>query len=84
MALDATVQAKFDELKAEVTAESTGIVASVKTLLDGLSAQIAALKAAGGANPSPELVAAIDNLETAVKANRDALAAAVVANSPAQ
>jgi cell division septum initiation protein DivIVA len=79
--MNAQVQAKIDELRVKVEAE-TSVVQSAKTLLDGLSAQIAALKdAAAGADPA--VLDAITALETTVDSNKQALADAVTANTPA-
>lgn len=58
-----------DEVANDVTVEQSAI-----TLLQGLSAEIAALPADQGA---------IDDLAAKVKSSADALAAAVVANTPA-
>ena len=69
--------AKLDDIKAEVAREST-VVAGVKTLIAGLSQQIADLKANGGATPEQ-----LDEILAGLKANNDDLAAAVVANTPA-
>ena len=62
------------DLQAEVTAEDT-VVDSAITLLNGLAAQVAALK--------PDQ-AAIDALAADVAAKTKALADAIVANTPAQ
>lgn len=80
--MNAAMQAKFDELKVKVEAE-TSVVQSAKTLMDGLSAQIAALKdqLANGGDPSA-VTAALDELGAAIDAGKQALADAVVANTP--
>jgi small basic protein len=78
--MNAQVQAKLDTLAAEVAADRN-VVNSAKTLLDGLSAQIAALK---GLQEDPAaLVAALDNIVAGIDANKQALADAIVANTPA-
>jgi ABC-type transporter Mla MlaB component len=66
----------LDDLTAEVTRVQT-VDASVMTLLQGLTAKIQELIAAG--NLDPQLQALHDNL----KAQTDALAEAVTANTPA-
>jgi hypothetical protein len=64
-------------LEAQV-ARNTSVDESVKTLVAGLAAQIAELKA--GADPATQ--AKIDALVATLTADNDALAAAVVANTP--
>lgn len=68
--------AKIDDLKAAVAAETT-VDQSVITLLNGLTAQIAALK--GTTVTDADLQSVIDS----VNANAAALSAAVTANTPA-
>jgi hypothetical protein len=81
--LDSTVQAEFDKLIAAVHAEAT-IIGSASTLLNGLTAQIAALKnTAVTAGAPADVIAAIDGVMTSVQSNSSALSAAVVANTPA-
>lgn len=81
--MDATVQAEFQKLVNDVAAEAS-IVSSVGTLLNGLSAQIAALKqSAQSAGTPAEVVAAISALEASVTSNSAALSSAVTANTPA-
>lgn len=66
----------LDDLTAQVTA-SIGVEASAVTLIQGISAQLAALIAAGS-DP-----AALTALSDKLKTSADALAAAVAANTPA-
>lgn len=82
--MDQSVQAEFTKLAGLVSSEAT-VVAAVQTLLNGLSAQIAALKQAATATAGTpaEVIAAISNLESAVQANSTALSQAVTANTPA-
>lgn len=68
-----TMSAELDTLTAEV-ARNTTVDASAITLLNGLAAQIATLK-----NDPVALQALADSM----KSSSDALAAAVVANTPA-
>ncbi len=68
---------QFDNLKAAVAAEET-VQKSCVTLLQGLSAQLAAL---ASSNPTP---AEIQSLADQVNADAKALSDAVVANTPAQ
>lgn len=83
MALDPTVQAEFAKLTADVAAQ-TSVIQSANTLLNGLTAQIAALKqTAASAGAPAEVIAAIGALETSVQSNSTTLAAAVTANTPA-
>jgi len=79
--MNAQIQAAIDDLKSKVQAETT-VIASAKTLMDGLVAQIAALKdqLANGGDPAT-VVAGLTDLGTLVQANRDALAGAVQADS---
>ena len=75
---EATEMATLDDIKQEVTDQTT-IVGSVSTLLTSLSAQLqTAITNAAPADPT-ELQAIADSL----KANSDALAKAVAANTPA-
>lgn len=78
--MNAQVQAAFDDLKAEVAA-TRGTVQSANTLMNGLSAQLAAALANGGNDPAA-LIAAITDVKTALDAAKDELAAGVVANAP--
>lgn len=77
--MDAATQASLDKLNLAVT-EQTTVEASVETLLTGLSAQIAALKA-GVTNPA--VIAALDAATAIITADNTKTAAAVVANTPA-
>lgn len=76
--MDAQTRAALDNLNLEVAREAT-VDASVITLLNGLSAQIAALKAG---QTDPAVIAAIDAATAIVKADTDKRAAAVVATTP--
>jgi hypothetical protein len=76
--MDAATQAALDALSAEVARETT-IEASVKTLLEGLAAQIEALK---NTQTDPAVIAAIQAAADLVKANNDKFAADVTANTP--
>lgn len=67
-------------LQQKVTDETNATQAAV-TLLNGLSAQIAALK---DSVTDPAVIAQIDALAATVDQNAQALAQAVVANTPAQ
>lgn len=67
------------DLQADVAAETT-VNQSAVTLLQGLSAQIAALKNAG---TDPTTAAAIDALAAQVEGNTSSLSDAVTANTPA-
>lgn len=67
--------AQIDDLKAAV-ANDTTVEQSAITLLNGLSAQLAA--ALAGGNPSADVQGVIDN----INANATSLAAAVTANTP--
>jgi len=69
-----TIMQTLADLQAAVAAEDT-VIDSAVTLIQGLAAQIAALK--------PDQ-AAIDALATDVKAKGDALAAAITANTAPQ
>jgi hypothetical protein len=73
------LKAKIDDLTTKVQAEAT-VEASAVTLLNGLSAEIAALK---NTTTDPATLAAIDALATSVSAQTSDLAAAVTANTPA-
>lgn len=78
--MDQATQAALKTLNDNVTAETT-VVASVVTLLNGLSAKITALAAS---QSDPAVVAAI-NAAAAIVANDVATAAAAVsANTPNQ
>jgi predicted nucleic acid-binding Zn-ribbon protein len=89
MALVQDIQAQITALQASVGKETT-VVESVKTLVQGLAATIAALKQqladaiANGADPAA-LQAVLDSLtaaETTIEANTQALADAVTAGTP--
>jgi hypothetical protein len=73
------LKAKIDDLTTKVQAEST-VTASAITLLNGLSAEIAALK---NSTTDPATLAAIDALASSVSSQTSDLAAAVTANTPA-
>jgi hypothetical protein len=75
--MDAKTQASLDNLTTAVTAETT-VEASVETLLTGLAAEIATLKA--GAT-DPAVIAAIDSATAIVTANNAKFQAAVTANT---
>jgi peptidoglycan hydrolase CwlO-like protein len=68
-----TMSAQLDTLKSEVT-ENTAVIASAVALIEGLSAQILALK------DDPVALAA---LAAELDTSSNALAAAVAANTPA-
>ncbi len=74
----ATVQEAMDALTAEV-ARNTTVDESAITLINGLADQLAALLAAG--DPAV-LVSGIETIVAKLKGDSDALAAAVVANTP--
>lgn len=74
----ADLQAEIVTLQANVAADTSAETSAI-TLLNGLSAMIAALKA-GVTDPTQ--LAAIDTLSKTVSSNAAALAAAVVANTP--
>lgn len=91
MATLVELKAKADALQASVNGE-TDLTQSVKTLLEGLNARISALQQqlqdaiANGASPA-ELQAVVDEMSAVIaanEANKAALAAAVIANTPAQ
>lgn len=67
------IMATLQDIQDDVTAEDT-VIDSAVTLLQGLAAQVAALK------PNQT---AIDALAADIKAKSDGLAAAVAANTPA-
>lgn len=77
--MDANTQTALDNLNAAVADETT-IEQSVETLLNGLSAQIAELKAG---QTDPAVVAALDAASALVRGNNDKFKAAVLANTPA-
>jgi uncharacterized membrane protein YheB (UPF0754 family) len=83
LVMNKDVQTKLDDLTSKVAAE-TSVTQSVKTLLEGLSAQIAALKdqVAAGGDPT-EILAALDTIGATLATNNQALADAVTANTPA-
>jgi hypothetical protein len=77
--MDAQTQTSLDKLSGEVNRE-TDIETSVKTLLEGLAAQVASLKLG---QTDPAVIALIDKATEIVRSNNDKLAADVVANTPA-
>lgn len=79
LTMNADLQAKFDDLEAKVTAETT-VEQSAVSLLRGLSAQIAELKTGV---TDPAVLARIDALSAAVAATTTDLSNAVAANTPA-
>lgn len=79
MAVDAKTQADLDALNAAV-AEQTTVESSVETLLNGLSAQIAALKTG---QTDPAVLAVLEQAAAIVSGNNAKAKAAVVANTPA-
>ena len=70
--------ATLDQVLADVTAESTQID-GVMTFIQGLQAQIAALPGI-----TPAMQTQIDAIFAGAEANKAKLAAAIVANTPAQ
>jgi hypothetical protein len=70
--------ADFTEAKADVSALKS-VVPSVVALLDGVAAQVDAAVAANDAGDNTQLA----SLSADIKAQADALAAAVVKNTPA-
>lgn len=76
----ADVKASLDALTAKVNAEAT-VEQSAITLLQGLSAQIAALKSG---STDAATAAAIDALASQVGTQTQTLADAVTANTPAE
>jgi hypothetical protein len=76
--MNADIQAKLDALAARVAAENT-VIGSAETLLQGLSAQIAALKST---TTDPAVLAAIDNVTSGIDAKTAELAASIRANTP--
>lgn len=77
--MNAETQAKLDALSAEV-AKQTTIEQSVATLLNGLSAQIAALK---NGVTDPAVIKALDDATAIVAANNAKFVADVTANTQA-
>ena len=73
------IMAALDDLKAAVAAEQT-VEQSAITLLNGLTGQLQALVAASNGSVS---AADIEAVVASVNANKDGLAAAVAANTPA-
>lgn len=70
-------------LQAEVTAQTT-VDQSALTLIQGFGARLdAAVAAATAAGATPAQLASITALTASIKANDDALAAAVLAGTPA-
>lgn len=79
----AALDDQITALTNEVTKQTT-VDASAVTLLQGLSAQLAAaLAAAANAGATPAQLAALQALQTTLAGNDTTLAAAVVANTPA-
>ncbi len=78
MTMNAATQAALTNLNAKV-AEETTVKQSVVTLLQGLSAQIAALKEN---QTDPAIIAMIDAASAIVAANTAETAASVLANTP--
>ena len=72
--------ATFDDLTAEVARQTT-VDASIEALVTGLQAQIASILA-GTILPAP-VQAKLDAAFATLKANNDAVSAAVLANTPA-
>jgi len=70
-----TLMATLDDVQADVTAQTT-VVASAVTLLQGLSAQLAAAIASGD-------LTKIQAIKDGIDANTTTLANAVAANTPA-
>jgi hypothetical protein len=88
MATIQNVKDRIVTLQTSVESE-TSLVQSVKTLLEGQSAIIADLKQqlidainSGDPNALQAVVDALSTIETTNQANADAIAAAVVANTP--
>lgn len=77
LSLLGVIMSALDDLKAAVAATAT-VEASAVTLIQGIAQQLAEALA-NQANPDAALV----DLTTQLKANADALAAAVTANTPA-
>ena len=69
----------FDDLAAEVARQST-VDGSIETLVTGMQAQITEILA-GTTLPAP-VQAKLDAVFATLKANNDAVAAAVLANTP--
>jgi predicted benzoate:H+ symporter BenE len=70
-------------LTAQVTANTT-VTGSAVTMINGFSAQLAAaIAAAQAAGATPAQLKSLNDLNTAVKASDDDLAAAIAANTPA-
>jgi hypothetical protein len=76
--MNADIQAKLDALSAKVAAENT-VIGSGISLLQGLAAEVAALKST---TTDPAVLAAIDNVTSGIDAKTQELAAAIVANTP--
>lgn len=64
------------------TTQQTTIEKSIETLLNGLAAQIAALKNTLPNGDDPLVAQAIEAAAAIVKHNNDAVAAAIIANTP--
>ena len=79
--MDAATQASIDKLNASVATQTT-VEKSVETLLNGLAAQIAALKNSLPGGTDPAVVTALDAATAIITANNTAAQAAVVANTP--
>lgn len=84
--IEATMSAlsdKIDDLTAKVTAETTVEQAAI-TLLQGLSAEIADLKAQlQSAGVDPALLQKLTDLGSTIDSRKQALADAITANTPA-
>lgn len=85
-----TMSASLDDLKAEVSAD-TDVLSSLETAIDGvnailvnLQAQLAAAIASGDPQKVQDVLDAMKANTATLTAERDALAAAVLANTPAQ
>ena len=72
--------ATFDDLTAEVARQTT-VDASIEALVTGLQNQVNGILA--GTTLPPAVQAKLDSIFTTVKANNDAVSAAVLANTPA-
>ena len=74
---------EMSKLQADVTAQST-VIASATAAFQGLAAQLSAVEAElSAAGVTPEQVASLTAVRTALEANSAALAAAIPANTPA-
>jgi hypothetical protein len=77
--MNADITAKLADLQAKVAADASAEQSAI-TLLQGLAAQIAALKTT---TTDPAVLTAIDGLSSSLSAQTSGLAAAVIANTPA-